>query len=43
MLGLVYVNTGDSAKAKEHLQKFIDLAPDDPEVATAKQMLDYAG
>lgn len=43
MLGLVFVNTGQTAKAKEHLQKFIDLAPDDPEVSTAKQMLQYAG
>lgn len=43
MLGLVYVNLGDGAKAKEHLQKFIDMAPDDPEVATAREMLQYAG
>jgi len=43
MLGLVYVNLGDGAKAKQHLQKFIDMAPDDPEVATAKEMLQYAG
>jgi tetratricopeptide (TPR) repeat protein len=43
MLGLVYVNMGDGAKAKEHLQKFIDMAPDDPEVATAREMLQYAG
>jgi len=43
MLGLVYVNSGQPAKAKEHLNKFIELAPDDPEVATAKEMLQYAG
>jgi tetratricopeptide (TPR) repeat protein len=39
-LGLVYAST-DTAKAGEHLQKFIALAPDDPEVATAKEMLAY--
>lgn len=43
MLGLVYVNQGDGAKAKQHLEKFIELAPDDPEVATARQMIEYAG
>lgn len=43
MLGLVYVNQGEGSKAKEHLQKFIELAPDDPEVATARQMIEYAG
>lgn len=39
-LGKVYAST-DTAKAKEHLQKFIDMAPDDPEVASAKEMLSY--
>ena len=39
-LGLVYAQS-DTAKAREHLQKFIELAPDDPEVATAKEMLAY--
>lgn len=43
MLGLCYTNTGDSAKAKEHLETFIELAPDDPEVETARQMIDYLG
>ncbi|MEM7480717.1 MAG: tetratricopeptide repeat protein [Acidobacteriota bacterium] len=42
-LGLCYVNSGESAKAKEHLQKFIDEVPDDPEVGTAKEMLSYLG
>jgi Tfp pilus assembly protein PilF len=42
-LGLAYANTGDSAKAKEHLQRFLELAPDDPDAATAKEMLDYLG
>ncbi len=39
-LGKVYAST-DTAKAKQHLQRFIELAPDDPEVATAKEMLTY--
>ncbi len=43
MLGLCYANLGNNAKAKEHLQKFLQLAPEDPEAATAKQMLDYMG
>lgn len=43
MLGLIYVNQGDGAKAKEHFQAFIDMAPDDPEVATAKEMMQYVG
>ncbi len=39
-LAKIYVST-DVAKAKEHFQRFIELAPDDPEVATAKEMLGY--
>ncbi len=39
-LGLVYAQS-DTAKAKVHLQKFIELAPDDPEVASAKEMIAY--
>ena len=39
-LGLTYTAT-DAAKAKEHLQKFIELAPDDPEVPAAKEILAY--
>lgn len=39
MLGLVFINTGDNAKAKEHLQKFLELAPEDNDAATAKEML----
>lgn len=40
-LGVCQVGVGDPAGAKEHLQKFVELAPDDPEVATAKDMLKY--
>ena len=39
-LGLTYAST-DTAKAKEHLLKFIEMAPDDPEVETAREMLSY--
>lgn len=40
-LGMALINTGDSAGAKIHLTKFVELAPDDPEVATAQEMLKY--
>ena len=39
-LGKIYAST-DTAKAKQHLLKFVELAPDDPEVATAKEMMSY--
>lgn len=39
LLGLSYANTGDLAKAKTHLQSFIQMAPDDKDAATAKEML----
>lgn len=42
-LGLSYANADDKAKAKLHLQKFVELAPDDPEVSTAKEMIGYMG
>lgn len=40
-LGLCFVNTNQGALAKEHLQRFIDLAPDDSEAGLAKEMLSY--
>jgi tetratricopeptide (TPR) repeat protein len=40
MLGLAYV-ASNAAKAKVHLQKFLELAPKDPDAATAKEMLAY--
>lgn len=43
MLGLCYVNAGELAKAKQHLQKFVELAPDDPEAAVAKDMMAQLG
>jgi Tfp pilus assembly protein PilF len=39
MLGLCYTNTGDLARAKEHLEAFLQLAPNDPEAPNARQML----
>ena len=41
LLGLTLFSTGDSAGAKSHLQRFLDLAPDDPDAATAREMLAY--
>jgi tetratricopeptide (TPR) repeat protein len=43
MLGLSYANSGDNAKAKQHLQKFVELAPNDPEASTAQEMIKYMG
>jgi tetratricopeptide (TPR) repeat protein len=38
-LGLVYLNKGDYAKSLEYLTKFIEMAPDDPDAAQAKNMI----
>jgi tetratricopeptide (TPR) repeat protein len=40
-LGLDHVSKGKNEEAKVALQKFIDLAPDDPDAATAREMLSY--
>ena len=40
-LGLVKLNGGDKAAAKEHLQKVLDLAPDSPKAEEARSMLAY--
>lgn len=40
-LGLAYVNLEDTAKAKQHLERFVALAPEDPEAQTARDMLSY--
>lgn len=42
-LGLDHVSKGKNAEAREALQKFLELAPDDPEAATAREMLGYIG
>lgn len=41
MLGLCYVNAGENAKAKEHFSRFLELAPEDPDAATAAEMVKY--
>ena len=41
MLGLCYVSEDDKPKAKEHLSKFLELAPNDPDAATAQEMIKY--
>lgn len=41
MLGLVNANLGDSAKSKEYLTKFVQMAPNDPDAKSAKEMLEY--
>ena len=40
-LGMIYVRTGKNADAKTNLQKYLSLAPDGKEAATAKEMLKY--
>ncbi|MCH9651782.1 MAG: tetratricopeptide repeat protein [Deltaproteobacteria bacterium] len=40
-LGLAYVNTGETAKAKENFTKFLELAPEDPDAGTAREMVGF--
>ncbi len=40
-LGLDHLSKGQNPEARAALEKFIQLAPDDPEAATAKEMLAY--
>ena len=40
-IGLDHLSRGENAEAKAALQKFIDMAPDDPEAATAREMITY--
>ena len=41
LLGLSYTNLGDPGSARTHFEKFLELAPEDPDAATAQEMLDY--
>jgi tetratricopeptide (TPR) repeat protein len=41
MLGLCYVGEDDKVKAKEHLSRFLALAPNDPDAGTAQEMIKY--
>jgi tetratricopeptide (TPR) repeat protein len=40
-IGLNHLSSGESDEAKAALQKFLDLAPEDPEAPTAREMLGY--
>ena len=40
-LGLALLSAEDSATARIHLERFIELAPDDPEAEAARDMLSY--
>ncbi len=40
-LAVSCVNAGDNARAKEHLQRFLEIAPDDADAATAMELLAY--
>ncbi|MGH9362548.1 MAG: tetratricopeptide repeat protein, partial [Thermoanaerobaculia bacterium] len=40
MLGLCYASTNENAKAREHLAKFLELAPNDSDAAQAREMLE---
>jgi tetratricopeptide (TPR) repeat protein len=42
-LGLIYMNEGAKTEAKHHFARFIELAPDDPDAATAQELLTYLG
>ena len=41
LVGLCYTNMGQNAEAKTHLQKFIELLPDDANAPVAKEMLSF--
>jgi tetratricopeptide (TPR) repeat protein len=40
-LGMIYARAGKNAEAKTNLSKYIELAPNGRDVATAKEMLNY--
>lgn len=42
ILGMAAFNTGDTEAATTHLERFIELAPDDPDAAIAKELLSYS-
>jgi tetratricopeptide (TPR) repeat protein len=43
LLGRIFAGAGDIAGAKRHLQRFIELAPEDGEAAVARAMLEGLG
>jgi tetratricopeptide (TPR) repeat protein len=40
-LGLIYVGEGTNDEAKKHLERFVQLAPDDPEAPSARDLIKY--
>ncbi len=42
-LGVILMREGASEEAKSHLERFRELAPDDPEASTAAELLKYLG
>lgn len=42
ILGMASFNTGDSETARQHLARFVELAPDDPDAAIARELLSYS-
>jgi len=42
-LAMIAVNDGATEEAKAHLERFLALAPDSPEAATARDLLSYLG
>jgi tetratricopeptide (TPR) repeat protein len=42
LLGMAKYNIGDAEDAKTHLTRFLELAPNDPDAALAREMLSYA-
>ena len=40
-LGLIYVGEGANDEAKKHLERFVQLAPDDPEAPSARDLVKY--
>jgi tetratricopeptide (TPR) repeat protein len=42
LLGMTEINLGRTTAASEHLTKYLELAPDDPDAAIAREMLSFA-
>ncbi len=42
-LGLALLGQGQNAEARQHLERFVELAPNHPDAETARQMLEYVG
>lgn len=40
--GMAAFNSGESTNAKTHLARFVELAPDDPDAAIARELLKYS-